>query len=203
MTESKLIYDVVVGYMLKVIKSGIKITKFKREFDAIKHGDYNCFINLIGCGIPNNIVFYKEGEIIPTEKQIEVENVDFLHLNLSSISLKDFYSKCYFEYGEIKDSELSTNDFENLANFEMVLRMFFNNEFITEKRVRLFDIIEILLIHKKIPRDEIDIVQKGREFLNMVKGHKAKFKSTEEGLNFFKKALSILQKNEIFLGFRL
>ncbi|MBK5192480.1 MAG: hypothetical protein JJE07_04585 [Flavobacteriaceae bacterium] len=197
MSEEKLIYDVVVGYMLKVIKSGTKITKFQKEFDAIKHGDYVCFINLIGAGIPNDIVVSKEGEIIPTEKQIEIKNADFVFLLLSSISLKNFYSKCYKEFGEIHDSELTNNDFENLANFEMVLRMFYNNIFITENRINLIDVINILLSDREVPTKEIEIVQKGREFLNMVKGHKAKFSSTEEGLIAFSKALDILEMHEI------
>lgn len=104
MNEAKLIYDVVVGYMLKVIKSGKKITKFKNEFNAIKHGDYVCVINLIGVGIPKDITVLKEGELIPSEKQIEAKNADFLLLLLSSISLAEFYKKCFAEYGEIEDT---------------------------------------------------------------------------------------------------
>lgn len=197
--EEKLIYDVVVGYMLIVIKSGVEITNFQKEFDAIKHGDYVCFINLIGSGIPKDIVVSKDGEIIPSEKQIEAKNVDFLFLLLSSISLKKFYTKCYKEFGEINDSELTNKDFENLANFEMVLRMFFNNVSINEGRIKLVDVIDILLNGMKIPNEEIKIVHKGREFLNMVKGHKAKFSSIEEGLIAFSKALDILKKHEIVL----
>ena len=41
----------------------------------------------------------------------------------------EFYKECYLEYGEIIDKDLSDKDFENLANFEMVLRMFYNNTF--------------------------------------------------------------------------
>lgn len=197
--EEKLIYDVVVGYMLIVIKSGVEITNFQKEFDAIKHGDYVCFINLIGSGIPKDIVVSKDGEIIPSEKQIEAKNVDFLFLLLSSISLKKFYTKCYKEFGEINDSELTNKDFENLANFEMVLRMFFNNVSINEGRIKLVDVIDILLNGMKIPNEKIKIVHKGREFLNMVKGHKAKFSSIEEGLIAFSKALDILKKHEIVL----
>jgi hypothetical protein len=197
MNEKKIIYDVVVGYMLKVIKSGTKISKFQKEFDAIKHGDYVCFINLIGVGIAKDITFYQEGTIIPSENQMDSKNVDFLFLMLSSISFRKFYEKCYQEYGEIIDTELTDIDFENLANFEMILRMFYNNIFVNEGRMTLFDIINILFTEKNIPINEIEIVQKGRDFLNMVKGHKAKFSSIKEGLITFSEALAILKKYKI------
>ena len=40
----KMIVEVVVGYMLKILKNGKSIKKFKSKFNAIKHGDYDCFI---------------------------------------------------------------------------------------------------------------------------------------------------------------
>ena len=39
--------SMVVGYMLKVIKSGKNITNYKSEFNAVKHGDYDRFFDLI------------------------------------------------------------------------------------------------------------------------------------------------------------
>ena len=175
MEKEKLIYDVVVGYMLKVIKSGAEITKFKEEFVAIKHGDYVHFISLLGVEIPKDIVVSKEGEIIPSEKQIEIKNADFILLLLASNSLRSFYSKCHKEFGEINDSELLTEDFEKLANFEIVLRMFFNNVFITEERVTLMNVINTVLRDKGVSEEEIQIVQKGRAFLNMGKATKQSF----------------------------
>jgi hypothetical protein len=197
MVEEKLIYDFVVGYMLKVIKSKAKITKYKNEFNAIKHGDYVCFINSIGIGIPNDITVLKEGEIIPTEKQMEMKNADFLFLLLASPSLLNFYAKCHQEYGNILDSDLSDKDFENLANFEMVLRMSVNNIFIIENRIELINVINLLCKDLLIPENEIEIIQKGREFLNMVKGHKANFSSYQDGLSVFSKSLEILKKYNI------
>ena len=199
MQKDKLIFDVVVGYMLKVIKSGAEITKFKEEFVAIKHGDYINFISLLGVEVPKNIVVFKEGEIIPSEKQIEIKNADFILLLLASNSLRSFYSKCHKEFGEINDSELLNEDFEKLANFEIVLRMFFNNVFITKKRATLMSVIIHVLRDKGVSEEEIQIVQKGREFLNMVKGHKAKFSSIEEGLIAFRNAFDVLEKYQITL----
>lgn len=198
MNTEKLIYDKVVGYMLKIIKSGIKINKFKNKFNAIKHGDYVCFIELLKVGIPKDIIVNKIGEgIIPTEKQLEQKNVDFLFLLLASKSLLEFYKECYLEYGEIIDKDLSDKDFENLANFEMVLRMFYNNTFEYNGRINLIDIIEKYMNHKGISEPEIKKVQIGRTFLNMVKGHKANFENYNQGLIAFNESLKILEKYKI------
>jgi len=200
MTKEKLIYDKVVGYMLKIIKSGVNTDKFKEKFNAIKHGDYVCFIELLKVDIPQDVIVSRIGEgIIPTNKQLEQKNVDFLFLILASNSLKKFYQECYLEFGNIVDEDLTDNDFENLANFEMVLRMFYNNTFCYDGRIRLFQIIELYLNYKGLSKNEIEIVQKGRSFINMVKGHKTKFENYQNGLIAFSDSLQILKKHEIEL----
>ena len=141
----------------------------------------------------------KDGEIIPTEQQIELRNADFLFLILSSRALIVFYKKCREEFGEIFDSDLSDEDFEKLANFEMVLRMFLNNIFVIDNRITLIVVINLLCKEMMIPVDEIMLIHKGREFLNMVKGHKANFSSYSEGLAAFSKSLDVLKKYEIVL----
>lgn len=200
MFSERLAYDIVVGYMLKVIKSGAIINKFKDEFNAIKHGDYKCFISLVGAEIPNDVVVCRDGKIIPTNEQMQQKNVDFLFLILASPSLKKFYTKCYNQFGEIKDSELTNTDFQNLANFEMILRLFFNNSFDSDSRIELHKIIDIVLNDKGASKDEIEVIQEGRFFLNMIKGHKAKFPSIHVGLNSFNKSLAVLEKYEIVLN---
>ena len=201
MAKEKLIYDFVVGYMLKVLKSKAEITKYKEEFNAIRHGDYVCFINLINIGIPDDIIVAKEGvvELIPTEKQMEMKNVDFLFLLLSAPALKEFYSKCYQENGNIIDYDLLDEDFENVANFEMVLRMCVNNKYIIEQKIELINVINLLCNDLLIPKNEVDKIQKGREFINMVKGHRPKFSSYKEGLNAFSEAIEILKKYDVIL----
>ncbi|MEZ4805706.1 MAG: hypothetical protein R2852_09550 [Bacteroidia bacterium] len=44
----KTIAQVVIGYMYKVLKNGKDTSKFRKEFAAIRHGDYEEFLNLIG-----------------------------------------------------------------------------------------------------------------------------------------------------------
>jgi hypothetical protein len=200
MNKEKLIYNVVVGYMLKVLKSGAKLTKFKKEFNAIRHGDYLEFINLIDAEIPTDITIFRDGKQIQREKQLEIKNADFIFLFLAAPSLTKFFTECYKEFGEIVDNDLKNTDFENLSNFEMVLRLFFNNSFINENRIDLIDVINVLLTEKRVTPEEIEIVQKGRKFLNMVKGHNPKFSSYQDGLNSFSNSLLILEKYNIVLS---
>ena len=49
--------EVAVGYMLKVLKTNQKITEFKDEFNAIKHGDYKSFLSLIEGEIPSMVIY--------------------------------------------------------------------------------------------------------------------------------------------------
>jgi len=54
--------EIAVGYMLKVLKDRKKITEYKNEFNAIKHGDYKTFLSLIDGEIPP-MVIYNNGRI--------------------------------------------------------------------------------------------------------------------------------------------
>ncbi|MFA9290125.1 MAG: hypothetical protein ACEQSF_02735 [Solirubrobacteraceae bacterium] len=142
----------------------------------------------------------KDGELIPTEKQLEIKNCDFGLLLLASPSLANFFLKCTKKYDFIDDGTLTDDDFERLANFEMVLRMYINNILNIERRVRLEEIINFLGHEFKMNVEEILILQKGRRFLNMIKGHKSKFNNFEEGFRSFTEALNILDKYKIIIN---
>ena len=51
---------VTVGYMLKVLKSGVDTYKFRREFAAIRHGNYEEFIELVKGRIPFMVIYGQE-----------------------------------------------------------------------------------------------------------------------------------------------
>lgn len=200
MKKEKLIYDFVVGYMLKVIKSKAPIHDFCKQFNAIKHGDYVEFIDLLNVGIPDDIVVYKIGQgIIETKDQLSLRNVDFAFLLLASTSLKKFYHDCHSAFGDIIDEHLTDNDFEKLANFEMLIRMFYNKEHSYDGRKKLYDIINEYFKDKEISNEDLEILQNARKFLNMVKGHKAHFRNYKEGLIEFDKSLKVLEKYNIIL----
>jgi hypothetical protein len=46
-----------VRYMLKVLKNQQRITEYKKEFNAIKHGDYKTFLSLVGGKIPPMVIY--------------------------------------------------------------------------------------------------------------------------------------------------
>ena len=195
----KTLIEHVVGYMLKVIKSGINIKKNTKEFNAIKHGDYKCFMKLIRTPIPF-MVKYVSGKITAEENNPNYD-CDFEGLLKSGSALKLFYKKCFNHYGNIIDSDISDDNFAKLVTFEIAIRMHANNNLLLNKSVRtdLVDIIPILCKHKNIPLNEAEILQKGRIFLNMVKHNKAQFSSWQIGIENFEKSYHILEKYSILI----
>ena len=73
-----LIIGIVVGYMYKVQKNKLPITKFKEHFAAVRHGDYIEFLNLINKKI-YFIVVYNKGTI-DNNVSINEEDFDFLKI---------------------------------------------------------------------------------------------------------------------------
>jgi hypothetical protein len=121
----KLIAQVVIGYMYKVLKSGRSVTYHKIEFAAIRHGDYMFFLNLIGRPI-DAITTYSAGNI-SNDVDILAVDCDFVRLIKSCDSLRLFYHQCIKTYGHIADRDLPDSVFEDLAIFELSLRMHRNN----------------------------------------------------------------------------
>ena len=74
-----LMVEVAVGFMLKVLKTNQKLTEFKDEFNAIKHGDYKTFLSLIDGEIPL-MVIYNGGGI-----RAEENNPKYLGISVFSI----------------------------------------------------------------------------------------------------------------------
>ncbi|MDP1745596.1 MAG: hypothetical protein Q8L90_08465 [Bacteroidota bacterium] len=192
MMTNKLIIEVVVGYMLKVLKSGNEISKYNDEFKAIRHGDYFAFINFVKSPLPEKVV-YNNGAIIVNGKH-KKDDSDFLALINSGPSLKLFYRNCIAEYGKIIDADLIDETFEKCARFEIALRMHANNHNLLNEREDLIEVIKKLCEKLNIPDVDICKLQKGRDFLNMVKLHKQKFSSWEEGMIKFNIAIDILKK---------
>ena len=81
--------EVALGYVLKVLKTNQKLTKFKDEFNAIKHGDYKTFLKMIGGTIPP-MVIYNWG-IIRSEENLPNYEFDFEGLLKSGPSLRIFF----------------------------------------------------------------------------------------------------------------
>ena len=83
-----LIIEVAVGYALKVLNNQKRITEYKNEFNAIKHGDYKSFLSLIEGEIPS-MVIYNRGKIRYDENKPNYD-FDFEGLLKSGPSLQIF-----------------------------------------------------------------------------------------------------------------
>lgn len=195
MTRQILIIEVAVGYMLKVLKSGRQITHFKREFGHIRHGNYLDFINLINGPLPF-LVSYKDG-VISSDNDPTKTDCDFELLYKSGPSLKLFYKNCAAIYGEIEDTDLTDDVFLQAVLFEIALRMHANNFNLLKEREDLVDVIDKLCRHKDIPQSEIDVIQKGRSFINMIKHYKGQFTTWKDGLLAFNMAFGTLEKYQL------
>ncbi|MEO6303800.1 MAG: hypothetical protein ABIP51_11580, partial [Bacteroidia bacterium] len=57
----------IIGYMLRVMKSGKDYSKFKKEFDHIRHGNYDDFIDEVNVGIATPLVVYAPQELLDKE----------------------------------------------------------------------------------------------------------------------------------------
>ncbi|MDA0177373.1 hypothetical protein OOZ35_07720 [Mesoflavibacter profundi] len=163
----KLIIQVVVGYMYKVLKNKLDTSDFKFEFAAIRHGDYYDFITSIGKEI-DFIVVYNKGQI-EKETNIKESDIDYVGLVKSGESLREFYKKCYLKFGEINDCNLSDSYFEKAALYELSLRMHLNNKRLTKNRITLENVINRISELKNLTNQETEILHKGRKFLNFIK----------------------------------
>ncbi len=165
--QQKLIIQVVIGYMYKVLKNNLDTSDFKNEFAAIRHGDYFDFIKLIGKQI-DFIVVYNSG-LINNDVNIKKDDIDYVGLIKSGESLIEFYKKCYLKFGDINDTDLPDLYFEKAIKFELGLRMHLNNKRLKKERKTLENVINELSILKRLTDLETEKLHKGRKFLNFIK----------------------------------
>ena len=203
MKEEKTVFEVVVGYMLKVMKSGKDTSIFKVEFDHIRHSNYDAFIEVVGVGIPNDIVIYAPQEML--EKDLTHTTYGhFLGMLIASPALQNFHTKCLAEFGVINDLDIPDEVFEGAALFESLIRMHADLTKVTEDRDNLNNIIEAFCLEKQIPNEDKLIIQGGRQFINEIKHinklhYKRKFRTWADGINTFKMAFDVLEKHNIKL----
>jgi len=198
MGEKKLIISVVVGYMLKVLKKGLDTTKFKDEFSAIRHGDYDSFIKLVNVEEPT-IVSYNDGKIKTNNFSKASGDCDFVMLIVSGPALKEFFNKCKLEYDDKIgiDTEIDDTIYEKLAEFEISLRMHSRNNGIDKRN--LVDVIDMLCFVKVFDDVIKDRLHKGRDYINYIKHGGKKFSNHSDGINKFNDAFSCLIENNLVI----
>ncbi len=184
--KEKLIIEVVVGFMYKVTKNGLDVSKFNDEFAAIRHGNYYDFFNLIGKQV-DFIVSYNNGEISRLKNVLE-EDISFIALIKAGPSLKYFYTRCLNEYGDFADPDLTNNDFERAALFELSLRMHSNNKRLSRERETFEQVIDSLSM---IGPDK-EVLHQGRRFINQIKRPEKLKTSWKQGLENFNKAYDLM-----------
>lgn len=194
-----LVVEVAVGYMLKVLKDRKKITEYKNEFNAIKHGDYKTFLSLVGGKIPP-MVIYNSGKIRSEENNPNYD-FEFEGLVKSGPSLSIFFKKCLLVYGNIEDPDITDSIYHKVVVFEIALRMHANNNNLLDKTKRedLINVISVLSKFKNLTPEEEEKLQKARVFTNMVKHFKNQYPSWEIGISYFLDGFSVLEKHKILI----
>lgn len=187
--------NITVGYMIKVMKSGLDITEFRREFTAIRHGNYHTFIQLINEEVPT-MVIYDRG-IIRTHNKSYADDFDFAGMLKAGPSLEAFFNKCGSVYGNIVDRDISNDVYEKLASFELGLRMHATNNHLISNNENLIDVIDKISTFHNISKIDTEKLQYGREFINMVKHRKLKFPTWSEGVSAFLTAYETQKKHKL------
>ena len=194
-----LMVEVAVGFMLKVLKTNQKLTEFKDEFNAIKHGDYKTFLSLIDGEIPLMVIYNGGG--IRAEENNPKYDFDFEGLLKSGPSLKIFLKKCFLVYGNIEDPDIPDLIYHKVVVFEIALRMHANNNNLLDKTKQedIINVISILSKFKNLTQEEEDKLQKARVFTNMLKHFKNQYPSWEEGIKHFLEGFEVLEKHQILI----
>jgi hypothetical protein len=184
--------EIIVGYMLKVLKNNKNLKKFKKEFNSIKHGNYDEFRTLIGGEQPSMVVYdFETGESKTNNFSQKNGDCDFVNLTASGPSLDIFYEKCKNVYGDIKDTDISDEIYRKLALFEIELRMHATNNRI--KEWNLEDVIKKLCYLKNISPEDEEKLHNGRKFLNEVKHPKHKNYDWKKGISDFDEACELVK----------
>lgn len=185
--------------MLKVLKTNQKLTEFKDEFNAIKHGDYKTFLSLIGGEVPQMVI--SNGITVRSEQNNPNYEFDFEGLVKSGPSLMIFIKKCFMVYGNIEDPDIPDSIYHKVVVFEIAIRMHANNHNLLDKtkREHLINVISILSKFKNLTHEEEDKLQKARVFANMVKHFKNQYSSWSEGIKHFTDGFKVLEKHRILI----
>jgi hypothetical protein len=195
MKELIIPFATTVGYMLKVLKSDVKIDKFNTEFKMIRHGDYFEFINSVKGEIPHTVVYNKG--VIKSDNKPREDDFDFLGLCNSNPSLQKFHINCNKEYREINDTDIPNSIYGIAALFEISIRMHANNNNLIESRENLIDVINILSEFKNLTENETKSLHQGRRFINMIKHFKNQFASWNEGIEAIIIAYELLKEKKL------
>jgi hypothetical protein len=182
--------------MLKLLKNNVNITSHSKEFSAIRHGNYDEFIQLVN-GEKPFMVMYDNGEI-RTDNFNQNNTCDFGMLIQSGPSLTKFFNDVKSIYGNVNDVDISDDIYKKLVLFEISLRVHANNNNLIGNKETIENVINKLSAFKNLSTDEIGNLHNGRLFTNYIKHKKSKkFSSYQDGINKFNEAYDILIKHQL------
>ena len=181
--------------MLKALKLGIDTGPFRREFASIRHGNYFEFCERTNAKIPT-IAEYLKGKVEVTNT-IKKDDIDFAGLLKSGPAMQKLLHELIKRYGYLTDPDISDSVYQKVAEYEISIRMHANNYKLTDHYDDFIDIIAKLGGFKNLAQEEIEQLQLGRKFLNMIKHPKNQFDSWNNGIIEFEKANDILKKHHL------
>lgn len=209
--DETLLISKTIGYMLKVIKSGKDIKKYRTHFNAIKHGDYDQFFALMeqpGAELLIQGTAKSDGFNTKSDNfSQESGDCDVTMIINVNNGLRKFYPNCFNEYGYMQDVHFTDIVFNRCAAFELAIRVHNNNlrsklniSYNKQDTFNLKNIIDELCEHANIPLNENQILQRGRDFVNWIKHcnepkFKVKFTSWKEGIDAFRLAWDLCGKH--------
>jgi hypothetical protein len=88
------------------------------------------------------------------------------------LKIKEFYCRCFNQFGEVGDQDLADNDFERVALFELSLIIHSNNKRLKIEEVTFENMINSLLLSEQ----EKNILYGGRRFITDIKRPKKRKK---------------------------
>ncbi|WP_274474511.1 hypothetical protein [Mangrovimonas aestuarii] len=204
--DLELIIADTVGYMLKVLKNKKNISDVRFEFNSIKHGNFNEFIQLIDSDLPIFVVgglgketkVYGEGNRLEEIKHLKNE-CNFVQMLSSANALKIFSKECFIKFGSIQDDHIPNTAYKKLAIFEIRIRVHASNHGLITEDDKLESIINKLCEKLDFSETSIMDIHNGRKYLNKVKHHKKNNFPWQERLPEFLKAYDTLTEKKIRL----
>jgi len=194
------------AYILKVQRSGIKLTEYKDQFRQIRHGHYDEFLKSVRILFPDKKiedaikVKYDSGKIRVSNFS-QKEGCDFEGLLNAESGVATLGNHIYRVYGKASDPEFTTNLLECVIEFELGFRNALCNElmkreidhnFINELKVEIEDIITLVCLFKEVTNQDKEVFQTGRKFINYVKHKNLRgFENVEDGVKKFSEAFDL------------
>lgn len=196
MKDSNLLISACGGYLLKLAKNGYDMSNFKNEFDALRHGNYDKFFDLMKVPEAFMLEMGDNGIIRTTGFSQKNGDGDFVMIIKIAPGIKTLYQKFHSMYGDVHDVDISDETYRLSFVFETSLRMHAK----IDSWTKLVDIIDEISKLNNLSSTDTMKLHDGRKFLNKIK-HENKRKKYDynKGSNNIRDAYSVLYNNKLII----